>query len=234
MSYILDALKKADQERTLGKVPDLEAAHWGERRSKRSYRWVWVVGGLLLINGALLVMLLGSDDDVVPGSDGQSGQADSIPVTPVPRTENVTVSPPRDIVHPREPVYVPPSTPVKRPPANTWQAPVTPAETVVNQAPPPVATPAPAFVRPPAPAAKPVTASSVPEWNDLSLEFRSGFELPHIDVHVYSDNPDKRFILVDLQKFREGETLGSGAVLEEILPGSIQLYYQGTRFRVEK
>jgi general secretion pathway protein B len=74
----------------------------------------------------------------------------------------------------------------------------------------------------------------VPEWSDLSLEFRSGFTLPHLDVHVYSDNPEKRFILVDLQKFREGDTLGSGAVLEEILPGSIQLYYQGTRFRVEK
>jgi general secretion pathway protein B len=234
MSYILDALKKADQDRTLGKVPDLEVAHWGERRSKRSYRWVWVVGGLLLINGALLVMLLGHDDGVVSSGDGQSGQADSMPVTPVTRTENVTVSPPREIARPREPVYVAPSPPVKRPPTNTWQAPVTPAETVANQAPPPVATPAPAFVRPPAPAATPVTTSGVPEWNDLSLEFRSGFNLPHIDVHVYSDNPEKRFILVDLQKFREGETLGSGAVLEEILPGSIQLYYQGTRFRVEK
>jgi general secretion pathway protein B len=234
MSYILDALKKADQERTLGKVPDLEAAHWGERRSKRSYRWVWVVGGLLLINGALLVMLLGSDDDVVSSSDGQSGQADPIPVTPVPRTESVMESPPREIARPREPVFVPPSPAVKRPPTNAGQTPITPAGTVVNQVSPPVTTPSPAFVKPPAPAAKPVTASSVPEWNDLSLEFRSGFKLPHIDVHVYSDNPDKRFILVDLQKFREGETLDSGAVLEEILPGSVQLYYQGTRFRVEK
>lgn len=234
MSYILDALKKADQERTLGKVPDLEAAHWGERRSKRSYRWVWIVGGLLLINGALLVMLLGSDDDVVSSSDGQSGQADSIPVTPVPRAESVTVSPPRDIARPREPVYVPPSPAVKQPQTNAWQAPVTSAETVVNQVSPPVITPSPAFVRPPAPAAKPVTTSSVPEWNDLSLEFRSGFTLPHIDVHVYSDDPGRRFILVDLQKFREGDTLDSGAVLEEIQPDSIQLYYQGTRFRAEK
>ena len=232
MSYILDALKKADQDRTLGKVPDLEVAHWGERRSKRAYRWVWVVGGLLLINGALLFMLLGGDDAVVSGGDGQSGPTDPMPVTPVPRTESVMKSPPREIARPREPVYVAPSTPVKRSTTNVWQAPVTPAAAVVNQPPsPPVATPSPAFVRPAAPA---VTASSVPEWNDLSLEFRSGFNLPHIDVHVYSDNPEKRFILVDLQKFREGETLGSGAVLEEILPGSIQLYYQGTRFRVEK
>jgi len=228
MSYILDALKKADQERTLGKVPDLEVAHWGERRSKRAYRWVWVVGGLLLINGALLFMLLGGDDAVVSSGDGQSGPTDPMPVTPVPRTESVMKSPPRTIARPREPVYVPPSTPVKRAPTNTWQAPVTPAATVIDQSPPP------ALVRPVVPAVTPVTTSSVPEWNDLSLEFRSGFNLPHIDVHVYSDNPGKRFILVDLQKFREGETLASGAVLEEILPGSIQLFYQGTRFRVEK
>ena len=234
MSYILDALKKADQERTLGKVPDLEAAHWGERRSKRSYRWVWVVGGLLLINGALLLMLLGGDDAVVSSGDGQSGPADPMPVTPVPRTESVMKSPPREIARPREPVYVPPSPPVKRAPTNTWQAPVTPAAAVIDQPPPPVATPSPALVRPAVPVETPVTRSSVPEWNDLSLEFRSGFNLPRIDVHVYSDNPGKRFVLVDLQKFREGETLASGAVLEEILPGSIQLFYQGTRFRVGK
>ena len=193
------------------------------------------MGGLLLINGALLVMLLGRDDAVVSSGDGQSGMADPMSVTPVPRAENVMKSPPREIARPREPVYVPPAPPVKRTPTNAWQAPVTtPAATVVNQPSPPVATPSPAFVRPPAPASAPVAASGVPEWNDLSLEFRSGFNLPHIDVHVYSDNPEKRFILVDLQKFREGETLASGAVLEEILPGSIQLNYQGTRFRVEK
>jgi hypothetical protein len=40
--------------------------------------------------------------------------------------------------------------------------------------------------------------------------------------------------MVDLQKYREGDTLESGAVLEEIQPGSIQLYYEGTRFRMEK
>ena len=235
MSYILDALKKADQERTLGEVPDLEAAHWGERRSKRSYRWVWVLGALLLINGALLVMLLGYDDAVVSSGGGQSGPTDSLPVTPVPRAESVTVPPPREMARPREPVYVPPPVPARQ--ATTVKQappPVIQAETMNNQPTSTDLAPSPAFVRPPAPAPKPATTSGVPEWSDLSLEFRSGFTLPHLDVHVYSDNPEKRFILVDLQKFREGETLGSGAVLEEILPGSIQLYYQGTRFRVEK
>ena len=235
MSYILDALKKADQERTLGEVPDLEAAHWGERRSKRSYRWVWVLGALLLINGALLVMLLGYDDADDSSGDGLSGPTDSLPVTPVPGADSVTAPPPREMARPREPVYVPPSVPA-RPATPVKQAPppALQAETISNQPVSPAIAPSPAFVRPPAPAPKPVKASGVPEWNELSLEFRSGFTLPHLDVHVYSDNPEKRFILVDLQKFREGDTLGSGAVLEEILPGSIQLYYQGTRFRVEK
>jgi general secretion pathway protein B len=225
MSYILDALKKADQERTLGDVPDLEAAHWGERHRKRSYRWVWVLGVLLLINGALLVMLFGRDDTALSGSDELPAPSESMPVTPVPREQAVT-PPPREVTRPREPVYVP-RVPARRSTTNVWQAP-----TVVNQPQPAATTPPPVFVPPPTPV--PVPASGVPWWNDLSLEFRSGFTLPHIDVHVYSDEPGRRFILVDLQKFREGETLDSGAVLEEILPDSIQLYYQGTRFRMEK
>ena len=74
----------------------------------------------------------------------------------------------------------------------------------------------------------------MPAWDELSLEFRSQFSLPHLDVHVYADEPRRRFILVDLQKYREGDTLENGAVLEEILSDSIQLNYEGTRFRMEK
>jgi len=85
----------------------------------------------------------------------------------------------------------------------------------------------------PQPAARP-RQQGVQLWSDLSLEFRSSFPLPHIDVHVYADKPARRFILVELQKYREGDTLESGAVIEKILPHGLQLYYQGTRFEVEK
>ena len=227
MSYILDALKKADQERTLGEVPDLEAAHWGERRQKRSYRWVWVVGALLLFNGVLLFMLIGRDEPIEPVVDRLPEMAESPavkPVVPVPRTENAVTPPSSEIVRPREPVYVPPATVVTQRPTT-----VKPPASAFDESPP-------AFTPPTAPPAMqtPAQTSGVPDWNDLSLEFRSGLSLPHLDVHVYSENPKKRFILVDLQKFREGDTLDNGAVLEEILPGSIRLYYQGTRFLLEK
>jgi general secretion pathway protein B len=227
MSYILDALKKADQERTLGEVPDLEAAHWGERRQKRSYRWVWVVGALLLVNGVLLFMLIDHDEPIEPVVDSLPEMAESPavkPVVPVPRTENAVTPPSSEIVHPREPVYVPSTTVVKQRPTT-----VKPLRSDFDESPPTFTPP----VTPPA-MQTPAQTSGVPDWNDLSLEFRSGLSLPHLDVHVYSENPKKRFILVDLQKFREGDTLDNGAVLEEILPGSIQLYYQGTRFLVGK
>ena len=68
----------------------------------------------------------------------------------------------------------------------------------------------------------------------MPLEFRSGFQAPHIDVYVYAEEPRRRFVLVDLQKYREGDTLQNGAVLEKINPNSIQLYYQGQRFRIDR
>ena len=40
--------------------------------------------------------------------------------------------------------------------------------------------------------------------------------------------------MADLKKYREGETLMNGALLEKIHPGSIQLNYEGTRFRVDR
>jgi general secretion pathway protein B len=220
MSYILEALKKADQERTLGSVPDLETPHWGARRAARNYRWLWVVGVLLLVNGVLLAFLLGrgTDDDEPPAvaPSVRSGELQPVvPVTPVPGAGTTVVTRPRNVIQP-------------------LPAPVQPSR--VTQA----AGPLPAETTPPAtsaavaqPAARP-RQQGVQLWSDLPLEFRSSFSLPHIDVHVYAEQPARRFILVDLNKYREGDTLNNGAVLEEILPHGLQLYYQGTRFEIEK
>jgi len=218
MSYILDALKKADQERTLGEVPDLEAAHWGERRAGRSYRWIWGIVALLVVNGVLLALLVGrdADDEAVPPASPDA--AAQLPVEPQARTGSRAVENPRLPMRPRAAVPVQPTPMRPAAPANRTSAPA-PAPATMPVSPPP---------QPQA------DASDVASWDELPLEFRSRMTLPHLDVHVYSDEPRRRFILVDLLKYREGDTLENGAVLEEILPDSIQLYYEGTRFRMEK
>ena len=59
--------------------------------------------------------------------------------------------------------------------------------------------------------------SRLQSWYELPQEFRNKLDLPRVDIHVYSEEPQERFILVNLEKYREGERLASGLVLEEIL-----------------
>jgi general secretion pathway protein B len=71
-------------------------------------------------------------------------------------------------------------------------------------------------------------------WFDLPQAFRNNLDLPRLDVHVYSSDPQGRFIMVDLKKYREGQTLPNGMVLEKILPDGMVMSYKGERFRVNK
>ena len=236
MSYILDALKKADQERAAGHVPDLETVHLHEPTVRKHYRWLWILTALFIFNGVLVALLaprhdaedapesLAAPDEHVSASPDTSRSrplAESAPV--------VRKAPPR-VIRTAPQVQERPRVAVTRPVSPRVQP-----TTVQNlPAAPPVA------VAPPSPvAAQPPTTSSasagrLPEWDELSLDFRSGFSMPHLDVHVYDTDPSRRFVLVNMQKFREGDRLPNGAVIEKILPDGMQLSYQGTRFHYAK
>lgn len=56
MSYILEALRKSEQERQRGKVPDLNSyKEESVAPALPRHRWPWVIGGIVLVN--LLVVL---------------------------------------------------------------------------------------------------------------------------------------------------------------------------------
>src|SRR5262245_33875028 len=57
MSYILDALKKAERERQFAKIPTVNTVHrssWDRRRPI----WLWIAGAAVLANAAILIWLL--------------------------------------------------------------------------------------------------------------------------------------------------------------------------------
>jgi len=56
MSYILDALKKADRERHVAKVPTLDTVH-GTPREHRRPPWMWIGLAVVLVNAALVLTL---------------------------------------------------------------------------------------------------------------------------------------------------------------------------------
>ena len=249
MSYILDALRKADQDRAIGNVPDLESVHETGSPVRRNYRWVWILVVLLVFNGALMAMLMLVDDGVpehatVDAAD--AGLADEAAKSAVPA---VSSRPARQSSSSYQPPKAAPVLPESRPVAkNSYRPPARKpvsqaAETgkvIVATAPDPVpeVDPVHAPARPTAPKAaktRPArTSGGLPDWDELPLEFRSGFDAPHMDVHVYDTNPQRRFILVNLRKYREGDRLESGAVLEKINLEGIQLSYQGKQFLYRK
>jgi len=247
MSYILEALKKADQERDIGAVPDLESTHESVRPKSRSYGWLWIVAPLLIVNGALVAVVLMRQETDVPVTanvplEQQASVINDQPLQPVQRTQKPRLPVVRESAAP--PVIVESPAPASSPqleiskPVIAASEPVVSPEPVVPPDPEPVVEkralpreqPATQAVAPPAGA----DTSQVPDWSELSLEFRSEVTLPRLDVHVYSEDPQRRFILVDLDKYREGETLESGLELIEIQPDGIILSHEGRRFRVEK
>ncbi|MCW8925892.1 MAG: general secretion pathway protein GspB [Xanthomonadales bacterium] len=231
MSYILDALKKAEQEHDIGAVPDLATPHETEPPETRNKPWLWVFVALLVVNVILAVILLKS-----------RVAEEAVTKQPMPEPQPALVD-----SQPAQPVQPASATPIVERPApkeQTSMAANRPARTAgeVVLLPEPVALPDPGSE----PAAETqagiftdVTttagdASKVPSWFTLPQAFRNKLDLPRVDVHVYSDEPQKRFILVNLEKYREGETLASGLVLEEVLPDGMVMSYRGERFKVNK
>lgn len=260
MSYILEALKKADRDRLVGNVPDLEAVHAVGPPPRSARRWYWLLGMLLLINGLLVTALMLRDDTAgEPGGDmtgtattpapapAQTRLPEATPVKPVPAQAapasqelpwKAYYQPPaRQAETPSSPstATLPAAAPAKQgagsvvymdEPLSGETEPATDTSPVKSAVPPPVL----GATGQASQQAVERSESVLPDWDDLPLEFRSGFQVPHIDVHVYDTDPAQRFILVNLIKYRPGDRLESGALLEQITPDGVQLLFHGKRF----
>lgn len=211
MSYILEALKKADQQRSRGEVPDIRASHLEESDRGRHRRLgMALVLLFLLIQGLLLFFYL----------------REEAPAPVAARTE-------------------PASAPAQA--AAPAPAPIPPAPTVPVAAGRPTAI----VLEPPAPveAARPVPAEStapvrqaieeVPElsldtWQQGSAAVQQLGAKLSLDVHVYAEQPSQRFVLINMNRYREGDRLEEGAVLERITARGVVLSYRGEVFRYDR
>jgi len=233
MSYILEALKKADQEHELGGVPDLATPHEVDRPQPRSYRWPWIIVTLLSVNAVLVVMLLNdrdAEDAEVPVTaqvplERQTALINDQLVPPIQQTGEALIS---EAPTPEKPVLA-----ENQPILSTGEVVVLPGSAYLQDSNPSMP-PEEEFDMQMDAMTIAKDNSQLQSWYELPLEIRNRLDLPRLDVHVYSEEPQRRYILVNLEKYREGERLASGLVLEEILPDGMVMSYQGERFRVEK
>ena len=76
--------------------------------------------------------------------------------------------------------------------------------------------------------APPDAMSNLPTIDDVAAQ--SGLPEMRIDLHVYSDRPQDRFVFVNKRKYREGETMQEGPRVEEITRDGVVLNQHGRRF----
>ena len=245
MSFILDALKKSETDRQQDASPGIAAIPVSSG-SPGTPRWVALLGLLLAVNVVLIAVLIFRPDSA-PAPSTPSGLADAQPAAPVADARQSRTQPATDRPRAAEPV-VPPAARVADPEPDAATERVAPAVTQnAAQESPPTQTPAarPAVSVEAAVASAPIDVgqNSAPVYEepddveDTYLTFNElrasgAFNLPdmHVDLHVYSDNPDDRLVFINMNQYRENATLDTGPRLRRITPEGVILEYQGTRF----
>lgn len=235
MSYILDALKRADAERERGAVPGLHArqvttpalpAALNIRKRLR----LAVAAALAL--GAVVAGLWVWQMPV------DAVRVAAVPPAPVkPTVSAPLVQPPATATAPTVPALQPVApalpavasvSPKPRPEQKAEPKPEPKSETVAKAA-KPDASSAPA----PMPLAKAsVTPATVPLLSELPDEIRRQIPALTITGAVYSDNPAQRLLLVNNQVLTQGSLAAPEVSLEEIRVRSSVFSFRGTRFRL--
>jgi general secretion pathway protein B len=206
MSYILDALRKADAERERDPARGIHARPVAVLATSSGWsRARWVVGASAALGAAAAAALL-----LWPAAPA-----------PVP----VRAAPPVAQTPPPAPAPMEPAQAVL-PPAPIEQAPA-PVQAVARPLPQPRAAASAASAK--APAAAPDRVVAV---NELPADVQR--ELPKLPITggVYSENAAQRMLIVSGQVANEGAEIAPGLVLEQIRAKSAVLRFRGWRYAV--
>ena len=229
MSYILDALKKADQEREQGQVPGLNA-HPGQGQDVAPAPGglsplVWAgVGVALTLAGVLAWKAWPASAPAQAPTPGPAAATAPMAEPPV-NAPPPGLAPDRTAAAPRRPAPATDGVAMQVDGASGqghgWSA--QPALSV--------AAPKPGKA---APDERPSTIlGPVPKFNELPEAVRR--ELPTLQVGgaMHSPNPAQRMLVLNGQVFHEGDSPQNGLKLEEIRLKSAILNYQGQRFELQ-
>ena len=218
MSYILDALKRADAERERGHVPGLHsqgtpAPAAGAARPRRPGVPLMVGTIALLVAAAAALWwwrAAPSEHKPAVATMQAPASAQEKPVTSEVATVAAPAPPP-----PALPILAPPPAPVAVAPSSARSA------SIGERSPPP-------------PTAAPPTAAAAKEPGATGTAPQSSGQHPPVSISgsTYSSNPAHRMLIVNGNVVREGQTVSPGLVLEIITPRSAVFNHNGTRFNV--
>ena len=205
MSYILEALKKAEQKREREEQPKLLTFSEQPVLVRRKRRlWPYLLLVLLFFNVGVIIWL------IAPWKAEKKVASVQLPV--VQQTAAVT------------------STGIENREQNrTVNAKVVSQEKETEKAPAAKRLPAEPQTRT---EKKITTVDKVFSLNELPPAIKSALPEFKVSGHAYSSEPHTRVVRVNEKILQEGQQLSPGLKVEEIIPGGIIFVYQGYRFRI--
>jgi len=237
MSFILEALRKSEQERQRHQSPGMADLRARNRVSGRPY-WLPLVIFLVGINiGLLLFLWLNGAPppgaEVAPDGAAETATA---PVDPSPPTAEPAVqastapagenedSTPAVSAMP-DPAAI--ETPIQDPPPRSLSSQLAPGSAAQSA-------PAKAAAEFAGASAPQSSYGNLPTLEELTLAGSISLDPMRIDMHVFSPQPAERFVFINMNKYREGDSLREGPVLTSITPDGVILNYQGRTFLVAR
>lgn len=262
MSYILDALKRAEADRERGAVPGLgaqpEPAELGEPppAAHRVPGWVWAAGGLALG----MAGLLGWRQLSPPEPPAAAAPLPIQPVTVInaasasapmpPASSTALPATPAAVAPPPSPAATPAPAPTAKAaePAPAAAAPRTVPKSTTTRAEPEARAPdkkaakasaaaresteAPGSASAVAPAASARVETRVYALGELPDDVRRGLPTIAIGGAMYSANPSNRLLIVSGQLLREGDMAAPNVFIERINLRSAVLRFRGYLYEV--
>ncbi len=231
MSYILDALKRADAERERGAVPGLHAQQntaLSPVPAARPRARIWLISTAVVVVSAIAAGLWLWRG---PASDASLAAVQLAVVAPAPNPPaTAPVAPLAAAPAAPAPVALPVPAAVPAPAVSlrplVSAAPSVAAATVQSAA----SKAAPTASNPTPPA--PVAAPTVPSLSELPEDIRRQIPALVITGAVYSETPGQRLLLVNNLVLNQGGLAAPEVSLEEIRPKSSVFNFRGTRFQV--
>lgn len=241
MSYILEAIKKAEAERQSGTTPNVHAqpAYVPIERGAASW-WrtpvFWVAPLLLMLLLALVWRQPWQAKVTVVNPVNSPSPSVAVSAAPSLPTAPAQANPITTPVNPGPGPAVASSAPsVAAPAQGTGEprsggsrvaggAPAIPVQTAASPEAPPSVKPEPAIAA--------EAEIPIPLLTELPESIRNGIPPLTINGYIYSKNPADRVLLIEKRLCHEGEELAPGLILEKLLPRAAVLNYKGARYRI--
>lgn len=234
MSFILDALKKSESDRQRQGGPALFEVKIAPPRHALP-PWAVAIAVLLVANlGVVAWFMLRHAAAPTSGEASPSVRAPPVPAAaePAPQALAAVVAAPAAAPAARTVISAP--TPAPAPPAAPAPPPAAARSAAADATAEPASNPddfAPAAEPPPSGGLGRVKrgTTGVPLYQQLAAT--PGTQLPHLrlDLHAYAEHPEDRWVLINMHKLREGESL-EGVHVDRITPEGAVLSYQGSQF----